>query len=88
MRSVKLTGRESAVVRVIGFGEGMIGTEIQENTHMDLEDCADTLNGLIAAGYVESLPYSEEVALAAMPLTSFEVNPAYVMQLKTAIHRH
>jgi len=36
---------------------------------------------------VESIPYYEEVQLAEMPVTAFELNPAYVHQLKEALYR-
>jgi len=87
MRSIKLTGREASVVRAIGFTESMLGAEIQDYTRMELEDVTDTLNGLMAAGFVESVPYCEEVQLAEMPVTAFELNPAYVHELKHAIAR-
>jgi hypothetical protein len=87
MRSIKLTGREATVVRAIGFTESMLGAEIQDFTHMELEDVTDTLNGLMAAGFVESVPYCEAVQLAEMPVTAFEINPAYVHELKHAIQR-
>jgi hypothetical protein len=87
MRSIKLTGRETSVVRAIGFTESMLGAEIQDFTRMELEDVADTLNALIAAGFVESIPYYEEVQLAEMPVTAFEVNPAYMHDLRQAMLR-
>ena len=87
MRSIKLTGREATVVRAIGFTESMLGAEIQDLTHMELEDVTDTLNGLMAAGFVESVPYCEEVQLAEMPVTAFEINPSFVHELKHAIQR-
>ena len=87
MRSIKLTGREATVVRAIGFTESMLGAEIQDFTHMELEDVTDTLNGLMAAGFIESVPYCEEVQLAEMPVTAFELNPAFVHELKHAIQR-
>jgi hypothetical protein len=87
MRSIKLTGRETSVVRAIGFTESMLGAEIQDFTRMELEDVADTLNALIAAGFVESIPYYEEVQLAEMPATAFEVNPAYMHDLRQAMLR-
>jgi hypothetical protein len=87
MRSIKLTGREATVVRAIGFTESMLGAEIQDFTHMELEDVTDTLNGLMAAGFVESVPYCEEVQLAEMPVTAFELNPAFVHELKHALQR-
>ena len=55
MRDVKLSGREAAVVRAIGFAESMMGAEILDFTHMELDDVGDTLNGLIAAGLVDHL---------------------------------
>jgi len=87
MREVKLSGREVAVVRAIGFAESMLGAEILDSTHMELEDASDTLNGLIAAGLVETIPYSEQIDLAEMPATAFEVNPAYVHELRQALAR-
>ncbi len=87
MRNIKLTGREASVVRAIGFTESMMGTEIQDYVRMESEDVTDTLNSLIAAGFVESIPYFEEVQLAEMPVTAFELNPAYAHQLKEALRK-
>jgi hypothetical protein len=87
MRDIKLSGREAAVVRAIGFAESMLGADILDSTRMEPEDVGDTLNGLIAAGFVETIPYAEQVDLAEMPSTAFEVNPAYVHELRVAIAR-
>jgi hypothetical protein len=88
MRDVRLSGREVAVVRALGFAESMLGAEILDATRMELEDASDTLNGLIAAGLVETIPYNEQIDMAEMPATAFEVNPAYVHELRQAIaHR-
>ncbi len=87
MRQVKLTGREVTLVRTIGFAEPMLGSELLETTRMDPEDITDTINGLMSAGFVESIPYCETVQVADMPVTSFEVNPAYVGELRTAMLR-
>src|SRR5436305_3612790 len=87
MRQVKLTGREASVVRAIGFTEAMLGAEIQDYVRMESEDVTDTLNSLMAAGFVESIPFSEQIELAQMPVTSFEINPAYSHELKRAILR-
>ena len=87
MRQIKLTGREATVVRVIGFAEGMLGGEIQDNARMELEDLTDTLNSLLSAGFIESIPYSEQVDMAEMPGTTFEVNSAYAHQLREALLR-
>jgi hypothetical protein len=87
MRQVKLTGREASVVRAIGFTESMLGAEIQDYVRMESDDVTDTLNSLMAAGFVESIPYSEQVQIAEMPVTAFELNPAYCHELKRAILR-
>ena len=87
MRNIKLTGREASVVRAIGFADSMMGAEIQDYTRMELEDVTDTLNSLISAGFVESIPFSDLVQLAEMPTLAFEINPAYVHQLKEAVLR-
>ena len=87
MRDIKLSGREAAVVRAIGFAESMLGAEILDSTRMEPEDVGDTLNGLIAAGFIETIPYAEQIDLAEMPSTAFEVNPAYVHELRVAIAR-
>jgi hypothetical protein len=87
MRQIKLSGREASVVRAIGFTESVLGAEIQDQVHMELEDVNDTLNSLLAAGFVESIPFFEEVQLAEMPVTAFEVNPAYVHELRQALAR-
>ena len=87
MRNIKLSGREASIVRAIGFAESILGTEIQDTTHMEPEDVTDVLNSLLAAGFIESVPYSEEVQMAEMPVTAFEVNPAYVHELRQALAR-
>ncbi|MFL6528423.1 MAG: MarR family transcriptional regulator [Chthoniobacterales bacterium] len=87
MRNIRLSGREARVVRVIGFAEGMLGAEIQDNTQMDAEDVTDTLNSLISAGFVEPVPYRDQVDMAEMPTVSFELNAAYTHELRGAL-RH
>jgi len=87
MRNIRLSGREATVVRAIGFTEAMMGAELQDHTHMDSEDVTDTLNSLISAGFVESVPYYDEVQLAEMPVTAFELNPAYATELRQALYR-
>ena len=86
MRQIRLSGREATIVRAIGFAEAMMGAELQDQTHMDGDDVTDVLNGLMSAGFVESVPYYEEVQLAEMPVTAFELNPAYVNELKQALY--
>lgn len=87
MRHVKLSGREASVVRAIGFTESLLGAEIQDTTHMEAEDVTEVINGLLAAGFIESVPYSEAIEMAEMPVMAFEVNPAYVHELRQALAR-
>ena len=87
MRQIKLTGREATIVRAIGFTESMLGTEIQDHARMESEDLTDTLNSLLAAGFVQSIPYAEQIELAEMPVTAFEVNPSYAHEIRLAIAR-
>ncbi len=87
MRTIKLSGREQSVVRAIGFANSMLGAEIQDYVRMESDDVTDILNSLMAAGFVESIPYSEQIDLAGMPVTAFEVNPAYSHELKRALMR-
>jgi hypothetical protein len=87
MRIIRLSGREASVVRAIGFADAVPGAEIQDFTRMQTEDVTDVLNSLIAAGFVESIPYKEQVDLTDLAALSFEVNPAYSHQLKAAIVR-
>ncbi len=88
MRNIKLTGREVTVVKAIGFAEPMLGAEIQDYTRMEPEDVTDTLNSLLSAGFAESIPYREQIELAEMSVTSFEINPAYAHELRAAMIRY
>ncbi len=85
VRSIKLTGREATVVKTIGFTDSMLGSDIQDMTKMELEDVADTLNGLMSAGFIESIPYKDEVPLAEIVATAFELNPAYSHDIRRAL---
>ncbi|MBA3964149.1 MAG: hypothetical protein H0X40_19940 [Chthoniobacterales bacterium] len=87
MRRIKLSGRERAVLKAVGFGDGARGSELAEQTQMPPEDLVDVINALLAAGYVESKPYCEQVNSAEMPGTVFEVNPGYVHELRTTMAR-
>jgi hypothetical protein len=87
MRQIKLTGREATIVRAIGFNESMMGAEIQDHARMESEDITDTLNSLISAGFVLSIPYVEQIELADMPVTAFEINPAYAHEVREAVVR-
>ncbi len=54
---------------------------------MRADDITDTLNALLAAGYVESKPYYEQVTATEMSAVEFEVNPGYVHELRSAMAR-
>ena len=86
MKQIRLSGREATVIRFIGFGLAVTGTELLENTRLDAEDLTDVLNAMMDAGYVESTPFAEKTTIEAMPATEFEVNSAYAHELKTAMH--
>jgi DNA-binding MarR family transcriptional regulator len=87
IRKIKLSGREAAVIRSIDFTSHTPGQEIRDRTQMDVEDLVDVVNGLMDAGFVETHPSSESVALEAFVTTMFEVNPAYVHDLRAATRR-
>ncbi len=87
MRRIKLSGRERAVLKSIGFAEGAPGAELLEHTQMPPDDMTDVLNALLGAGYVESKPYREQVSVTEMRETNFEVNPGYVHELRESMAR-
>ena len=87
MRKIKLSGRERAVLKALGFAEAVTGGQVLEHTQLQPEDLTDTLNALLAAGYVESKPYREQVSKDEMPAVEFEVNPGYIHELKSTMQR-
>ena len=87
MRRIKLSGRELAVLKALGFANAMLGSDILDYTQMQADDVTDVLNALLAAGYVESKPYREQVVSTEMLTIEFEVNPGYVHELKAAMAR-
>lgn len=87
MREIKLSGRESVVIRAIGFAVGVSGQELLEATRIESDQLVDILNGMISAGLVESVPYAESTSLATYLTTQFETNPSFSVELKRAIGR-
>ena len=85
MKQIRLSGREGTVIRSLGFGLGMNGTELQEHTRLSPEDLVDVLNGLMVVGYVECTPFAEETNVGALSGTEYEVNSAYTHELKSAL---
>ena len=85
MKNIRLSGREATVVRSLGFGLGMNGTDLVEHARMPDADLVDVLNGLMEVGYVECTPFAEQTTVAALPTTEYEVNSAYAHELKNAL---
>lgn len=88
MKQIRLSGREVAVIRSIGFGVPLSGAEIMEHTRLSPEDLVDILNGLMEAGYAESTPYAETTTVASVETTEFEINSSYMHELKAALGLH
>jgi hypothetical protein len=89
MKELKLSGRESSVLRAIDFATGTIGAEILVKTRIDAQDALDILNSLLDAGYLETNPPQQNhVELKAFYHTLWEVNPAYAHDLKKSFVRN
>jgi hypothetical protein len=86
-REIKLNGRELSVMRTIGFGLGLTGTEIQERTQIDPDDLCDLLNTLLDIGYLETPTMKERVPFTDYPTETFEINPSYASDLKAVMRR-
>jgi hypothetical protein len=87
MKAIKLSGREAAVLRAIGFGMGIPGQELCERVQMAEEDLVDVLNTLLDAGYAETESMRERVTVADFAAETYEVNPSYAGDLKAAMRR-
>src|SRR5262245_31428775 len=84
---IRLNGREASVLRTIGFGLGVSGTELQERLQMAPDDLVDVLNTLLDIGYVETPTIKERVTVADYAAEEFEINPSYAADLKEALRR-
>jgi hypothetical protein len=88
MKVLKFSGREVAVLRAIDFATGTMGAEIVVKTRIDPEETLDILNALLDSGYIETNPPQQEhVEQTAFHGTVFEVNPAFIHQLKKSLVR-
>jgi hypothetical protein len=85
MRRIKLSGREIAMIRVIGFGVGASGEELLEATSYDEAELIEMLNGMMNAGFVVTVPYLLELEEAQLRSTQFEINSAYAQELRKAL---
>ena len=87
-KPIKLSGREAAVVRTIGFGLGVTGEDLRERLQMAPEDLVDVLNAMMEGGFLEAASQRERVTIADYATDEFEVNPSYAGDLKLAIRRN
>lgn len=85
MKQIKLSGRERSVLRYIDWATGTKGTELLECTRLEPEDLVDVLNGLMEVGYVEMVPYAERTDVDSFGENTFEVNPGYALDLRSAM---
>lgn len=92
MKSIKLSGREMAVLRAIET-VGSTGGEIADRTQITIADLADILGALCEVGYVEGyvrgagLMNMEAVKPEDVAAARFEINPSYALELKKALVR-
>lgn len=88
MRKIKLSGREATVIRAIDSVEGTPGLEIRQRAQMELQDAVDVINGLMDAGFVETIPPAVvHVKAETFDRMVFDVNPSYVLDLRVATRR-
>ena len=87
-RQIKFTGRELDVMRCVGFGIGVTGTEIHERTHIEQVELLDILNSMLDMGYIETVTMKERVTADGFLQETFEMNPAFSTDLKSALRRH
>ena len=86
-REIKFNGRELAIMRAIGFGLGISGTELRERTSLSPEDFVDVANTLLDMGYVETASMKEHITLDDYAKEDFEVNPSYSTDIREALKR-
>ena len=87
MKQIKLSGRETAVLRAIDYSTGNTGEEIRERTQLAPEDLADILHGLCDVGYIECFPSADQITENNYAELRFEINPSYALDLKEAMKR-
>jgi len=86
MKIIKLSGRESSVVRAIDFSTGTLGSDLFERTKIELDELTALVNGLMDAGFLESTPPCERLTEPLLMTTLIEVNPGYAHELKGALY--
>jgi DNA-binding MarR family transcriptional regulator len=85
---MNFSGREGSVLKAIDFSNGTSGADILVRTRMDALEVLDILNSLLDIGYIETSPAQQtHVERRLLYSTLFEVNPAFVHELKKALKR-
>lgn len=86
-KPIKINGREASVIRSIGYGLGVSGKDLIEQTQLSKEDLCDILNTLLEAGYVETPSMKEKTDIDSVEQEMFEVNGSFASELKAAMKR-
>ena len=87
MKTIKLSGREIAVLRAIDFATGTPGDEVMDRTKIPPDELVPVVNGLLQVGYVETNPPCEVLGMEELPGIVLDVNPSYVHELREAMRR-
>lgn len=87
MKTIRLSGREAAVLRAVGFSLGVPGAELMDHTQIQLNELVDIINGLMEVGYVQTDPHRDQVAEEDIENILIEINPSYAQELKIATKR-
>ena len=87
MRSLRLSGREAALIRGIGFNDSISSAELLQVSSMELDEFLATVNALLASGVIETLPFREHVSADDLGQISMEVNPACNFELRQALSK-
>jgi predicted transcriptional regulator len=86
-REIKLNGRELMLLRTIGFGLGVSGSELAERMNMLPDELVDVINTLIDIGYVETASGREIVKEGEFATENFEITPGFATDLREAMKR-
>jgi hypothetical protein len=87
MKTIRLSGRETAVLRAIGYSLSVPGSGLLEQTQIQFHELVDIINGLMEVGYVQTEPPMDRVTVENFEDTLIEINPSYAKELKEATKR-
>ena len=76
------------MMRSIGFGMGITGSEIQERMALPDDEIVDILNTLMGMGYIETMTMKDRVTLADYATENFEINPSYATEIRLSMKRN